>query len=253
VWQLVYESDFQEVVEIEITIPLTTHVDAKEEAIRYAATQLTEQRWIDTSHDDGEWIVNADDARAALLLAVRSRPLPDWFKGKRACYVRLNKTLMDPFTTEKPGRALVIGMSWDKADPAAEAEKYEHAAIIEAVQLLHPKVVEIATKYIDRGGHLRAAVHDVYIALENHVQDKSGLKDIGASLMSTVFSASKTILKVADHPEEQVGGMNLFQGAIKFIRNQYGHKHDVEPTEQEALEWLAFASALFRLVDKSTK
>ena len=42
-----YESNFIEEVEIEITIPLTVSVDAKEDALRYAANYLAGQTWLD--------------------------------------------------------------------------------------------------------------------------------------------------------------------------------------------------------------
>jgi hypothetical protein len=38
---------------------------------------------------------------------------------------------------------------------------------------------------------------------------------------------------------------------MKAVRNQYAHKVVSPANEQEAMEWLGFASALFRLVDRA--
>jgi len=109
--------------------------------------------------------------------------------------------------------------------------------------------VQSAASSLVASGHLRQAILDTFISLDRYVKQKTGLSESGTSLMSKAFSGNSPVLKISDHLEEQVGFMNLFQGAMKAIRNQYAHDTIEPETEQIALEWLAYASALFRLVD----
>ncbi len=69
--------------------------------------------------------------------------------------------------------------------------------------------------------------------------------------MTTTFSKHNAVLKLSEEPEEQEGFMHLYLGAIKALRNKYSHDVDAKPeSEAEAAEWLYFASALFRLLDR---
>ncbi len=118
---------------------------------------------------------------------------------------------------------------------------------------MHPKIIEVSGASL-KNGNLRAAVMDAFIALDKYVQAKSGnSKAIGANLMQSVFSPSSPILKLSENNEEQMGFMYLFTGSVKAIRNQYAHNVVSPSSEQEAMEWRGFASALFRLVDQSEK
>ena len=103
-----------------------------------------------------------------------------------------------------------------------------------------------------RDGHFSQAVFESYKALEIYVTKASGKSGlVGADLMQQVFSQKAPVIEISKHPEEQVGFMMLYSGAMKAIRNNHGHQK-VNLAEQEALEWLTFASALFRLLDKVT-
>jgi len=117
----------------------------------------------------------------------------------------------------------------------------------------HSEVVRVAGKSL-KDGNLRAALIDAFIALDNYVQTKSSYHSAtGTSLMQTVFSGNSPILQLSSDQEEQTGFMMLYAGAIKAIRNQYAHNVVSPSDEQEAMEWLGFASALFRLVDQAKK
>jgi uncharacterized protein (TIGR02391 family) len=131
---------------------------------------------------------------------------------------------------------------------SARVEAMRQPRVPLELKSLHPEVIRIAGPYV-ADGHLRPAIVDTFIGLEKYVQRVSGSGAIGANLMQTVFSPAKPILRLSHHEEAQVGFMMLFAGAVKAIRNQYAHNLIDPKNADEALEWLAFASALFRLVD----
>jgi uncharacterized protein (TIGR02391 family) len=120
-----------------------------------------------------------------------------------------------------------------------------------ALSALHPLVRQIANRLLT-GGHYRQAVLDVYIMLDKAVQQKAQQPATltGKLLMDTVFSAKNPILKLSNDSNEQQGFMQLFSGAVQAIRNHYAHNLS-ELEAQQALEWLCYASALFRKVDEA--
>jgi len=69
--------------------------------------------------------------------------------------------------------------------------------------------------------------------------------------MQNVFSPNNPVLMVSDDPDEIMGYMWMFSGAVMGIRNAKAHKLIPQREPQAALEWLAFASALFRALDKA--
>ncbi len=115
---------------------------------------------------------------------------------------------------------------------------------------LHPRVHEVASELF-QNGHYRQAILDTYIALDNAVQDKSGLNRTGMALMDSVFSSTNPILKISNDPDERMGFMFLFKGAIGAIRNPKAHRVSKQNDPQRTLEWLSFASVLFRIIDDS--
>ena len=118
---------------------------------------------------------------------------------------------------------------------------------------LHPKVLAAASRLFE-GGHYRQAVLDAFIALNSEVQSKSGRSDLdGTSLMQHVFSVRDPVLSLSDEKNEQLGNMHLFSGAILGIRNPRAHNLDDNDPQviDETLELLAFASFLFRQLDRA--
>lgn len=115
---------------------------------------------------------------------------------------------------------------------------------------LHPRVLEVAQKLF-QDGHFRSAVLDTYVALDNDVQRKSRLTATGKALMDNAFSKNSPVLKLSDAPDAQLGAMLLFSGAIMGVRNVLAHDQKANPSEQEALELLHFASTLFRRLDQA--
>ncbi len=121
------------------------------------------------------------------------------------------------------------------------------------ISYLHPRVVEIAGALAE-GGHLRNAVSEAFVALDDAIRLRTGLEGFGEDLMNAAFSAKSPCLRLAQNEAEQLGFMYLFKGAVKAVRNPYTHKIDVQPkSDAEAREWLAFASLLFRLIEQAEK
>jgi len=125
----------------------------------------------------------------------------------------------------------------------------EHTTIHKALENLHPLVQPVASKlYAD--GHYRQAILDTYILLVDTVKTKSGRHDLeGTGLMQTVFSANNPIIKISDDPDEQLGFMWMFSGAVMGIRNPKAHRLIPQTDPQRTLEWLSFASVLLRVLD----
>lgn len=113
----------------------------------------------------------------------------------------------------------------------------------------HEKVRNTAEPLF-QNGHYRQAVLDVFIALVEEVKVRSGKHDMdGKSLMQHVFSVRNPVLRLSTLSDEQEGLMHLFEGAVQGIRNPKAHSIQVTAEEEEALQWLGFASALFRRLD----
>ena len=115
---------------------------------------------------------------------------------------------------------------------------------------LHTTVRQVAGQlYAD--GHFRQAILDTYIALSTAVKDKSGLKTDNTPLMQSAFSPKNPTLIVSSDPDEQQGFMWLYSGAMMAIRNPKAHRLVVQTDRQRTLEWLYFASVLFRVLDET--
>jgi uncharacterized protein (TIGR02391 family) len=117
----------------------------------------------------------------------------------------------------------------------------------------HPLVIRHAGKLFG-DGHYRQAILDTYIALVHQVKSLAGKYDLdGTSLMTNVFSAKAPKLSISTNADEQLGFMWLFAGAVMGVRNPKAHAVTPHPDKQVTLEWLGFASALFRVLDGATK
>jgi uncharacterized protein (TIGR02391 family) len=117
----------------------------------------------------------------------------------------------------------------------------------------HEKIKSIAGPLFNNG-HYRQAILDVYIALVEEVKNKSKLNNLdNTALMQKVFSKNNPILKVSDNEDEQLGFMWLFSGSVMAIRNPKAHSLIEQNNPERTLEWLAFASVLFKILDESEK
>ncbi|QMW02279.1 TIGR02391 family protein [Spirosoma foliorum] len=115
---------------------------------------------------------------------------------------------------------------------------------------LHPQVRAAASELF-RNGHFADAIFRAYTALNIAVKQKTGLKADNTPLMQSAFSFKNPYLIVGDNEDEQQGFMFLFAGAMLGIRNPKAHLNVEQNDPQRTLEWLSFASVLFRILDES--
>lgn len=127
--------------------------------------------------------------------------------------------------------------------------KGEHTEIHQSMENLHPLIKSVAGQlFMD--GYFRQAILDTYILLTETVKTKSGRYDLdGVPLMQTVFSIKNPIIKISDDPDEQLGFMWMFSGAVMGIRNPKAHRLIQQRDPQRTLEWLSYASVLLRALD----
>lgn len=135
--------------------------------------------------------------------------------------------------------------------------------LFDAMQF-HPKVVE-ASKSCFATINYREAILNAFISLIDYIKEISGLDLDGDDLMNNVFSFNydKEQRKITKYPiicinelknrtdrDEQQGFMFLCKGAAAFVRNPKAHKLIVQTDPLPTLEYLAFASMLFKQLDK---
>ena len=130
------------------------------------------------------------------------------------------------------------------ATPTSESRPF-------AAYHFHPRVVERATPFWTIQEYDTALLH-VCIELDRAVQAKSAINDHGTALMRMAFSPKKPRILIDPRFGNQQGFMDLFAGVMDAIRNPRAHHHTSKLDKDEALEWLAFLSALFRVLDATT-
>jgi uncharacterized protein (TIGR02391 family) len=143
----------------------------------------------------------------------------------------------------------LMSMSKEVEDAGKAAGESTHTNLHLSLENLHPLVKSVAVKlFLD--GYYRQAILDTYILLTDTVKTKSGRHDLdGSALMQTVFSARNPTIKISDDPDEQLGFMWMFSGAVMGIRNPKAHRLVQQTDPQRTLEWLSYASVLLRVLD----
>jgi len=133
---------------------------------------------------------------------------------------------------------------------------------------LHPKVKDAAQKLF-RDGYYPQAMFEVFKLIVSMVREKSGRKNLdGKALMEEVLGfdwdkASKTLtkppvlainkLESQSDRDEQEGFKWLMVGACLGIRNPPAHEVMVTKEPFDALQLLAFASYLAKVIDQAQK
>ena len=107
-------------------------------------------------------------------------------------------------------------------------------------------------KDLYRDKHYSQAVFDAFKFIEVQVREKSGLTDLmGVDLMRQAFSPKNDYLKNSKLPEgEQVAQMELYAGAIGFIKNPKSHKM-LTLSEDKCIELLHLANYLLRILNEN--
>ena len=143
---------------------------------------------------------------------------------------------------------------YDEAGEGDNGKKVKYFALLD----IHPRILKASQKlFLDE--HYPQAIFEAFKQVEIMVKEKSGIKGkFGAALMQEAFSANTPILKVNDgvkdsDGDEQKGFMMLFTGAQIGIRDPKGHDNIEQKDPKVAMQYIAFASLLCRIIDKSTK
>ena len=124
-------------------------------------------------------------------------------------------------------------------------------------ELLHAEVQIAADLFAD--GHLQEAVRKAAERFSNRVAEKAEREDLtGSALMHQVFSGGdhpdlvfSEERKTASEKSWHDGYRYLAAGLSTGVRNIYTHLDAVQVDEIEALEWLAFISAMHRRLDRA--
>lgn len=119
---------------------------------------------------------------------------------------------------------------------------------------LHPRVTELARPYMAMPNpRYDDAIFAVCRGLEETIQLRTSSNEHGQQLMQHSFAPGadkkQTRIRITEPTVEQNGWMYLYMGATSVLRNPRAHRTLHTTTEQEAIEWLHFLSALFRTLD----
>ena len=123
------------------------------------------------------------------------------------------------------------------------AERLEHG--------LHPMIEQRVRRQFLLGEY-EQSVFVAMKAVEVRVRSLARLGDdmIGVALMTQAFRSGGPLVDPEAVPGEQVGVMNLFQGAYAVLRNPAGHREVDYDDVTEAAEAAAAASLLMRILDR---
>lgn len=121
--------------------------------------------------------------------------------------------------------------------------------------LLHPKITLRAYPQFENE-HYRDAVFNSIVAVFDLIRQRTGLDLDGASLAGKAFSTSDPYLVFSELTSEsglneQKGFIQIVQGIYLGVRNPKAHTLEVQPTKEEAAQYLVFASLLARKVEQA--
>ncbi len=123
---------------------------------------------------------------------------------------------------------------------------------------LHPEVQLAKGLYAD--GYFQDAVRKAAERFSNRVAEKAERGDMtGKALMNHVFSAGKPSLifseerTTMDEQDWHEGYRSLAVGLSVGVRNVYTHRDELPVNNVEAMEWIAFISAMHRRLDRAVQ
>ncbi len=122
--------------------------------------------------------------------------------------------------------------------------------------LVRSQALRDTTRKLFFDGHYARAVEEAYKCLNNTVKIKSHLNKDGQDLMNEELSVKNPVLKLNDlrtesKRNEQIGYMLILGGCMTGIRNPRAHEHQLWDSPNIALEMLAWANHLMRVVHKA--
>lgn len=124
--------------------------------------------------------------------------------------------------------------------------------------LIDSKKLSTVTRKLFMDGHYARAVEEAYKCINNTVKVKSGLYADGQDLMNQAFSIKNPVLKLNplktdSQKNEQLGYMLCLGGCMTGIRNPRAHEHQLWDSPDIALEMLAWANHLMRIIDRAKR
>ena len=166
---------------------------------------------------------------------------------------------MDSTTISQSARRLQaeidkLGVGRPPRPKAATPKPEDFAGLYDV--LIKSEELRDATRKLFLDGHYARAVEEAYKCINNAVKAKSRLSKDGQDLMNQTFSEKNPILKLNklrtdSHRDEQIGYMLIFGGCMTGIRNPRAHEHKKTDSPEAALEMLAWANHLMRVLDKA--
>jgi uncharacterized protein (TIGR02391 family) len=105
-------------------------------------------------------------------------------------------------------------------------------------------------KFLRAVGDHDQAVREACVVLEDRVRESSGLTagDLGVGLMEKAFGGNSPRLRLADHPEEQKGAMQMYRSVAAFYRNGTAHRLRDDFDQNEALRIVSWVDHLLMLL-----
>lgn len=140
-----------------------------------------------------------------------------------------------------------------KSRPTIVPPPYDIQEILKKFSL-HPYLMpDCQNLFID--GHINESVRKALEKYETYVQKKSGLTEIGPSLMSKAFTIKGPVIKLnslrtESEQNEQQGFMYLSMGAMQWWRNTLSHGDEEQIPHHDALGRLFLVSNLLIRLDE---
>lgn len=149
-----------------------------------------------------------------------------------------------------------LGMGQESPPSAIPIKKQNVVELYDV--LIDSDALRDITRKLFMDGHYARAVEEAYKCVNNTVKARSGLSADGQDLMNQAFSIKNPILrlnslKTESERNEQLGYMFSLGGCMTGIRNPRAHEHQLGDSPNVALEMLAWANHLMRIVDKAKR
>lgn len=150
-------------------------------------------------------------------------------------------------------RHLVPILEGTLANLAREISSSAEPAVSGSWEALLDPVIQASSYELWRKGHLREAVLNSMLAIMDLLRERTRLALDGDALITTSLSVARPLLVLSELTTEsgrndQVGFMQILQGAYRGIRNPKAHSLGHDLTPEKAAQYLIFASLLARRV-----